>query len=128
MAPALFDAMHAAIEAGSVESCHDLCEGGLAVAGAEMAMGSKLGARLEISKVPSDPNVPPIARLFSETPSRFLCEVKPENVSDFLSFFRGMACEPIGEVTSEPQLEVFLESSSLFAVSTQSILQANLSQ
>ena len=43
-APSLFRGLHGAISAGLVRSCHDLSEGGLAVALAEMALAGGLGA------------------------------------------------------------------------------------
>ena len=43
-APNVFRALHAAISAGIVRSCHDLSEGGLAVAAAEMAFAGAVGA------------------------------------------------------------------------------------
>ena len=39
-----FAAVHAAIDAGLVRACHDLSEGGLAVALAEMAFAGGFGA------------------------------------------------------------------------------------
>ena len=39
-----FAALHQAIYAGLVRACHDLSEGGLAVAAAEMAFAGGLGA------------------------------------------------------------------------------------
>jgi phosphoribosylformylglycinamidine synthase subunit PurSL len=74
-------AMHAAITAGHIRSCHDLSEGGLAVAAVEMAMGGRLGAELELSLVHPDPTV----ALFSETCSRFLLEVELEHVAAVLA-------------------------------------------
>ncbi len=47
-----FAALHRAIEAGLVRACHDLSEGGLAVAVAEMALAGGLGARVFLEQVP----------------------------------------------------------------------------
>ncbi|HSM66220.1 MAG TPA: phosphoribosylformylglycinamidine synthase subunit PurL, partial [Ilumatobacteraceae bacterium] len=46
-APTDYRHLHAAIRAGLVESCHDLSEGGLAVAVAEMCIGGRLGADID---------------------------------------------------------------------------------
>jgi len=56
-----------AIRSGKVRSCHDLSEGGLAVAVAEMAIGGGLGARIRHD-----------GDLFAEAPSRFLLEVSED--------------------------------------------------
>ena len=45
-----FAAIHFAIHAGLVRSCHDLSEGGLAVAVAEMAFAGGLGAENRIEQ------------------------------------------------------------------------------
>ena len=44
--------LHAAIRRGMVASAHDLSDGGLAVALAESAIGGRLGARLDLARVP----------------------------------------------------------------------------
>ncbi len=75
-----FQRVHQAILRGWVRSCHDLSEGGLAVALAEMALAGDLGAVVELTKVPSDAEAKEhdVHLLFSESPSRFLLEVRPE--------------------------------------------------
>jgi hypothetical protein len=47
-----FAAMHQAIHAGLVRACHDLSEGGLAVAAAEMAFAGGLGAKIRLDAAP----------------------------------------------------------------------------
>ena len=47
-----FAAVHKAIDAGLVRACHDMSEGGLAVAAAEMAFAGNLGARLFLAQAP----------------------------------------------------------------------------
>ena len=47
--------VHEAIAAGLVRACHDLSEGGLAVAAAEMAFAGGLGAAIELGEVPHRP-------------------------------------------------------------------------
>src|SRR5262249_4375121 len=53
-APRIVRAVHQAIRAGLIRSCHDLSEGGLAVALAEMALAGGLGARVALAGVPHD--------------------------------------------------------------------------
>ncbi len=80
------------IRNGFVRSCHDLSEGGLAVAVAEMALAGQLGVTLNIQhvtlkQVPTlHPNAETIVRLFSETPSRFLVEITPEQLGGFQKY------------------------------------------
>ena len=53
-----FAAVHRAIHAGLVRACHDLSEGGLAVAAAEMAFAGGLGAIIDIQDMPCDGRLP----------------------------------------------------------------------
>ncbi|WP_257350729.1 phosphoribosylformylglycinamidine synthase subunit PurL [Pseudalkalibacillus decolorationis] len=65
-----------AIQAGIVQSAHDIAEGGLAVAAAESMIDTELGASFTVSG-------DELAALFSESQSRFLVTVNPENVEEF---------------------------------------------
>jgi phosphoribosylformylglycinamidine synthase len=65
-----------------VTSCHDLSEGGLGVALAEMALAGRLGATVDISKVLANVAHDDLI-LFSESIGRFLVEVTPENKAQF---------------------------------------------
>ena len=95
----IFDAMHRAIAAGCVAACHDLSEGGLAVAAAEMAFSGGLGAVLNLDAVPvADSALPAAVRLFSESNSRFLCEVRRERTDEFETLMRGVPFARLGEV------------------------------
>src|SRR6185503_7166735 len=103
-APRILAALFAEIREGRVASCHDLSEGGLAVAAAEMAFGGGLGLALDLAKVPFaalpsgwDADA---ARLFSESCTRFLVEVAPEHAPLFERRFAGLPCAAIGEVRS----------------------------
>jgi phosphoribosylformylglycinamidine synthase len=72
-----FQKLHQAISRGLVRSCHDLSEGGLAVAVAEMALAGRLGADLDLKGMPRTSRARHVASLlFSESPSRFLAEVR----------------------------------------------------
>jgi phosphoribosylformylglycinamidine synthase II len=110
----IFAAMHEAIDRGLVRACHDLSEGGLAVAVAEMAFAGGLGAKLRLMDVPLDDSVRPQAadadavRLFSESASRFLIEVPPQRRADSEAIFKnaGVKFTAIGEVTASSRLQV----------------------
>jgi phosphoribosylformylglycinamidine synthase subunit PurSL len=105
-----FAALHAAIHAGLVRACHDLSEGGLAVAAAEMAIAGELGLELDLAAIPRLPHVSPLSwLLFSETASRFLVEVDPDHIEAFETSMAGVAVAKIGTVTSEPQLQISAE-------------------
>ena len=77
LAPKLFAAVHAAITQGLVRACHDLSEGGLAVALAEMAFAGGVGADVTDLKAAAPELAGRRLALFSESPTRFVLEVKP---------------------------------------------------
>lgn len=93
-----------AIQKELVASAHDLSEGGLAVALAESLFGaSKLGAKVNIAGEP-------VSELFSETQSRFLLSIKPENQTAFEALVEDAKC--IGSVTGDNKLVVATDSDS----------------
>ncbi len=105
-APLWFRAVHQAIQTGLVRSCHDLSEGGLAVALAEMALAGGLGVEVDDAPVGAGDENHPITFLFSESPTRFVLEVAitPENFDAFAATFQGLALVALGRVTAEPRL------------------------
>ncbi len=106
-AAATFRALHAAIRAGQVRACHDLSEGGLAVAAAEMAIAGRLGLRLDLHPLPRGSDVHDDATaLFAESSARFLVEVASEDAADFEAALAGCPVAQIGEVVAETVLRV----------------------
>ena len=96
-----FTTLHRAIGDGLVRSCHDLSEGGLAVAAAEMAFAGGYGAELVL---PAQRNLPTSTLLFSESNTRFLCEVVPDRADAFQQVFGDLPCTCIGKTTEFPRL------------------------
>jgi phosphoribosylformylglycinamidine synthase len=100
-----YKAMSKAIREGTIKACHDLSEGGLAVAAAEMALASDFGLELDLNKVPSDPGRDDFV-LFSESNSRFLVEVADKSKAEFEAFMKGKPCALIGKVTRNSKLKI----------------------
>lgn len=109
-----FAAMHAAIRSGTVRACHDLSEGGLAAAIAEMCFAGGLGASLSLENMPSalfgvqlTEREMDATLLFSESNTRFLCEISSAQSAAFESQFAGKApCRRIGQVSDSGRLEI----------------------
>src|SRR5262249_29723198 len=78
LAPGIFRGLHAAIRQGLVRACHDLSEGGLAVALAEMAFAGGLGADITHLRPPNGTESDVVC-LFSESTTRFVVEVRPDD-------------------------------------------------
>ncbi|TWT48558.1 Phosphoribosylformylglycinamidine synthase subunit PurL [Botrimarina hoheduenensis] len=103
-ARATFTAVHRAIGAGMVAACHDCSEGGVAVALAEMALAGGLGVTADLSALPLEGDFESadqraLAALFSESNSRFVCEVAPEHSAAWEALLEGVFFAAIGHVT-----------------------------
>ncbi len=99
-APADYRHLHAAMRAGLIESCHDLSEGGLAVAIAEMCIAGRLGATIDA--LPHDDLT---TALFAESCGRLVVEVEPQHVEAFLKVMNNRAIR-IGIVNDESTLVI----------------------
>jgi phosphoribosylformylglycinamidine synthase II len=107
LAPRLFKVVHKAIATGMVRACHDLSEGGLAVAAAEMAFGGNLGLELALAGVPRPKGLDDAGRLlFSESQTRFLVEVSAKRAKEFEKLTRGLPVGRLGKVTKTGRLVV----------------------
>jgi phosphoribosylformylglycinamidine synthase len=102
-----YKAYHEAVNQGAVASCHDLSDGGLAVAAAESAFAGGYGMNLDLSSVlwkgdavgKSDCTL-----LFSESASRHLVTVHPEKRDQFEAVMGGNCFASIGVVTEAQEL------------------------
>ncbi len=99
--------LSAAIAKGLVSACHDLSEGGLGVAAAEMAFSGEIGALLELDEVCRPKGLHSNeAVLFSESPSRFLVEVACEKEKEFLKAMKGAILARVGSTLANPVLRI----------------------
>jgi phosphoribosylformylglycinamidine synthase II len=110
----LMKALGEAIRMGMVQACHDLSEGGLAIAAAEMALASMLGVELDVHQIqatnaPLTQNAVNVVRLFSESASRFLVEITPEQFGTFERHMRSNGVQDVifvGRVSTIPRFIV----------------------
>lgn len=92
----VYCALHQAITNGLVRSAHDLSEGGLAVAAAEMCIGGRLGLNVVATSVAP----------FTEVNGCLLVEVSPSNITAFEKQFTDLPFTKIGNITAEPTLKI----------------------
>jgi len=129
--PRIAAAVARAIAARLVRSAHDLSEGGLLVAAAEMACAGRLGCTIELDQVPIDPEglrtttrtttqttTPAVASgrdaprpaveaiAFAEDPSRYLLEVEPAQLGAIERALTECAHAVIGRVDAEAHFTV----------------------
>ena len=97
-----------ATSSGIVTACHDLSEGGLGVALAEMAIAGRLGVTIRLGQVALGETVDrDDVVLFSESNSRFLVTVSPERTGRFEEIMGEASLGLIGEVTAMGRLVVY---------------------
>lgn len=97
--------VHAAMRAGLVAACHDCSEGGLALALAEMALGGRLGMRVDI---PSR-GLAPLSALFAESNGRLVVEVAPDHAAAFTAALADSPVTYLGAVTDDARLVVAVD-------------------
>ncbi len=98
-----------AIHHGMVTACHDLSDGGLGIALAEMCFSAGIGARIALAKVPGSRRFKrDDFLLFSESNSRFLCEVPARKRGAFEDLAAGLRVpyHAIGRTMESPELLV----------------------
>ena len=82
-----------------IESAHDLSDGGLAVALAECVLGTEYGIKVDLNLLGT---LSDTVKLFSESHSRFVVSVKPENRLAFEKIFADRAFL-LGQVSTQKE-------------------------
>ncbi len=104
----LMDTLGTVMENGLVKACHDLSEGGLGVAAAEMAFAGGLGMVIHLGQVPLGESINrDDYLLFSESNTRFLVEIAPKDRQQFENMMAGVDFAAIGKVTDKGRLEIY---------------------
>jgi phosphoribosylformylglycinamidine synthase subunit PurSL len=96
-APTRYRRLHGAMRAGLVRACHDVSEGGLAVALAELCIAGRLGIAVDALPHPDRATA-----LFAESTGRFVVEIGADDVERFVGMVGPV--HRIGVVTAEPVL------------------------
>jgi len=108
LAKELMDRLSTATEKGLVRACHDCSDGGIGVAVAEMAFAGGLGTSINMESIPLGESMErDDFILFSESNSRFLVEVTPDNKDEFERVMNGIGLAAIGRVTDSEVLQIY---------------------
>ncbi len=103
----IMNSLSKASSAGLIRSCHDCSEGGLAVAAAEMSFAGGLGMDLQLTNVPvSDNSMSDNTILFSESNSRYIVEIKPENQPEFEKLLSNVPFGLLGKVVDNKEFSI----------------------
>ena len=123
-----YTAVHEAIKAGMITACHDLSDGGLAVALAEMAIGGRLGLNVDLGAVPGIDALTPTECLYSESAGRLLVTVPADQARAFESLMSKYSdsalCAELGDVTDAAVATIRHGSRNLCAESVEELAKA----
>jgi phosphoribosylformylglycinamidine synthase len=101
-----YSRLNEAMDRGIVRACHDLSDGGLGVAAAEMAFTGDLGLDVDLSRVPLSEGMRDDFALFSESNGRLLVEVSERNCIEFEALMEDTVVARIGSVNGDKTLRV----------------------
>ncbi|MCC6458553.1 MAG: phosphoribosylformylglycinamidine synthase subunit PurL [Caldilineaceae bacterium] len=112
--------LHQAMCNHLIHACHDLSEGGLALALAEMALGGRLGIEADI---PSS-GLSPISALFAESNGRLVVEVAPEDALALEATLAGSSFTRLGVVTERQQFSLAVDGTPTIDLSVAELVSA----
>jgi phosphoribosylformylglycinamidine synthase II len=115
----IYHKMMLAHEKNLLTSAHDLSDGGLTVALAESAFGGEMGASIELS----DNRLSVNADLFSESHSRFIVSVDPDDKDKFEKLF-GDDATLLGKVSESPKVQIVKAGKMLIDLKNEALLNA----
>jgi len=90
--------IHKLIRRGYVKAIHDCSEGGIGVAVAEMMIGGRIGALIDLDDIITDDKLTNDELLFSESNSRFIVEVRKKNSKAFQTLMENIPFACFGRV------------------------------
>ena len=102
----VYSAVSAVTEAELAHSLHTPAIGGLGVAFAKTAIGGRLGLKIDLDKVPLSGTCSTSEIMFSESNTRFLMTVSPENAAEVEKLLADIPFAKVGEVIENQELEI----------------------
>jgi len=96
----LYRSITQAIEERLISSCHDVSDGGIAVALSECAFPIRIGVDVDVGLAPAETELPS-ALLFSESAGRFIVSVQEKNTAAFEKVMQGKVFARIGRVRGD---------------------------
>ena len=116
-----YRALSTAIQAGLIRTAHDCSEGGVAVAAAEMCIGGRVGAEIDIDGTGESSDW---SRLWGESLGRFIVGVQPEDEADFVEWMSGHPITLLGTVNDSNKLSIVDGYDTLIEAATDSMVDA----
>ena len=119
-----YRAVNALMGQKAIAACHDCSDGGLAVALAEMCIGGRLGAEVDLNAVPALEAMNLTELLYSESASRLVISVRPDLGMIFDALGQWQLCTRIGTVTEDARLTLRSGDSLLCAAPVEDLAKA----
>ena len=117
----VYRALSGCVRAGWVRTAHDCSEGGVAVALAEMCIGGRIGAVVDIDGTGTGDVW---GRLWGESLGRFIVAVSPEHESAFLEAMKGHPTTVLGQVRTDTTLVITDADDALIAADVETLVDA----
>lgn len=115
--PQVMEAVHSAVDQGQVLACHDISEGGVVTAIAEMCFGGDCGVQINVIEVDGRAD----KFLFNETAGCFIVELDDEEAAKRL--FAGVPYQVIGKTTEDKQITAERNGNQLFSIPVDQLKQ-----
>ncbi len=98
-----YKALSKAINTGLIKTAHDCSEGGVGVAIAEMCIGGRIGATIDLDGT-GDSSI--WSRLWGESLGRIIVAISPEKETEFLNLMSGHVTTLLGKVVNKTHLTI----------------------
>jgi phosphoribosylformylglycinamidine synthase len=90
-----------------------------------MAFAGGFGAHLDVDELAATHGAAgPVVALFSESNTRFLCEIEPDKAGEFEHTMASLPCVKIGEVSPDDRFVISLGDRHLVDASIQALKEA----
>ena len=110
-----------AIQEGLVHTAHDCSEGGVGIALAEMCIGGRCGAEVDLD---GTGNSTLWARLWGESLGRIIVSIPPHRNKEFLDRMKGMPVTILGQVTGGTNLHIVDGNETIVSASVDEMVTA----
>ncbi len=118
-------ALHRAIRRDLVAACHDVSEGGMAVALAEMAIAGQLGIEAHLDAIPWRGNGKcALSAMFAESLARYLIEVPQDKAEQLETLLGRLPFAAIGRVTSQDIFRLMWEGKPVVDIPLNELVKA----
>ena len=116
-----YRSLSTAINTGLVKTAHDCSEGGIGVTLAEMCIGGRIGATIDLD---GSGDCPLWARLWGESLGRIVVAISPEHEAKFLESMSGSTTTYLGVVEDTDTLTILDGFESLINVQVSDMVQS----